>query len=215
MAANSIITKPVIIIGAGGHAKVLINVLRIKKYTVIGIVDNFLKKDDSVHEYKVLGNDNIIYKYSPEEIELINGLGSISGNDLRWDIAKDFEDAGYTFANVLHPSALIADDVIHDQGVQIMAGVVIQPGTKIGKSSIINTGVIIDHDCVINENCHLAPGTTLSGNVRIGKGTHIGTGTNVINGINIGKNCLIAAGSVIYKNIPDNTHFIQKRLIKC
>lgn len=203
---------PVILIGAGGHAKVLINLLNLCGREVIGITDVGLKKDDIFCEYKIMGDDEVIKSYETGKIELVNAIGSVPGNSLRWQIARRFFEAGYDFAKLVHPSAIVSADVEMSQGVQVMAGCVIQPGTCIGNSSIVNTGAIIDHDCNIEMNCHLAPGVTLSGTVSVGENTHIGTGTSVIQGVKIGRNCVIASGSVIYRDVPDNTHFIQKRI---
>jgi UDP-perosamine 4-acetyltransferase len=109
------------------------------------------------------------------------------------------------------PSAIIAADVFFDAGVQVMAGVVIQPGAKVGRSCIINTGVVIDHDCEINDDCHLAPGVTLSGGVVVGKRTHIGTGASVIQDIVIGEDSIVAAGSIVHENVESSTKYIQQR----
>ena len=95
-----------------------------------------------------------------------------------------------------------------------MAGVIIQPGVKIGRNTIVNTGSIVDHDCTISDNCHIAPGVILNGGVSIGKNTHVGTGSSIIQSINIGSNSSIAAGSVIYKDVPDNTTLIQVESLK-
>lgn len=201
--------KPVIILGAGGHAKVLIDILLMLNREIIGIVGPQKPAGTEFSGIKVLGNDEEISKYSPKEIELVNGIGSIPGKNTRWQITEEMEKKGFIFSQVIHPSAVIANDVILDIGAQIMAGSIIQPSVHIGKFCLINTGVIIDHDCYIHDDCHLAPGVTLSGNVTVGKRTHIGTGSSVIHNINIGDNCIIAAGSIIYKNISANVKFIQ------
>ena len=203
--------KPVLIIGGGGHAKVLIESLRKSNSKIIGLTDTAMAVGSFCCNVTVLGDDNLIYKYKPADIDLVNGLGSIPGEDNRWELERKFRNQDYSFASIIHPSAVLASDFQIKSGVQIMAGVIIQPNVIIGKSCIINTGVKVDHDCVIEEHCHLAPGVTLSGNVTIGKRTHIGTGTSVIQGVNVGQNCIIAAGSVIYKDVPSNTKVLQQR----
>ncbi len=203
--------KPIIILGAGGHAKVLIEAIRQSVHEIIGLTDPVMAESSRFLGIKVLGHDDVVFNYSTSEVELVNGIGAMPGSKLRHELNERMEKKGFQFAKVIHPSAMIASDVEIGSGAQIMAGVVIQPGVRIGRSCIINTGSILDHDCVIHDDCHLAPGVTLSGNVDIGERTHIGTGTSVIQGITIGHDCIIAAGSIIHHKIPSNTKYIQFR----
>lgn len=196
---------PIIVLGAGGHAKVLIDTMRLTGATIIGIVD----PDINLHGNKILGvlvigNDETVLKYPADSILLVNGVGSIGLPKLRQTLYKKFKDWGYNFASVIHPSAVIASDVMLNEGAHVMAGAVIQPGSRIGRNSIVNTQVSVDHDCIIGENVHLSPGVTLSGGVSIGDCVHVGTGATIIQGISIGSNTLVAAGSVVVKNVPDN-----------
>jgi sugar O-acyltransferase (sialic acid O-acetyltransferase NeuD family) len=204
----------IIVLGAGGHAKVLIEAIRLSGHKIIGVTDPDLKKSTKYFGCNVLGNDDAIFNYSPSEVLLVNGIGSMPGNNLRRKLHERMEEKGFQFAKVIHPSAVIASDVKIGSGTQIMAGVVIQPGVIIGRSCIINTGVNLDHDCVIHDNCHLAPGVTLSGNVTVGQQTHIGTGTSIIQNVNVGQGCVIAAGSVVYEDVPQKIKFVQRRLLQ-
>ena len=154
---------------------------------------------------KVLGSDNLIEKYFPDAIELANGVGSISSLVKRKATYDKFKSKGYKFSTVIHPTAIIADDVEIGEGVQIMAGVIIQTGCKIGDNTIINTGAVVEHDCIIEKHVHIAPGAVLSGGVRIGTMTHVGSSATIIQGIEIGANCLVGAGSVVIQNVPDNS----------
>ena len=206
--------KPTIIIGSGAHANVLAEVLVKCGRQILGFTDQFEQIGKKFKNIKVLGRDDIILKYDTSEIELVNGIAGLNTKDLRQNLAKSFQDKGFKFANVIHPSAIISDSVVLDDGVQIMAGVILQNDVHIGFSSIINTGAIIDHDCIIKNNCNIAPGVVLNGNVIIGERTHLGTGTMVIENKKIGKDCIIAAGSVINKDIPSNTKLIQSKTNK-
>jgi UDP-perosamine 4-acetyltransferase len=197
---------PVIILGAGGHAKVLIDTLQACSVKILGIVDtNPDAYGKKILDVPVIGNDDSVTQYGPEEVRLVNGVGSVGLPTRRRELFNKFKGLGFTFLQVVHPSAIISPDAKLSEGSQIMAGVVIQPGTEIGKNSIVNTRVSIDHDCIIGDHVHLAPGVTLSGSVRIGHEVHIGTGATVIQGISIGNHSLIAAGSVVVSNISDNT----------
>lgn len=194
----------IIILGAGGHAKVLIDALLASSAVILGIVDpNSALAGTKIIGVPVLGGDNLVNEFPPTEVLLVNGLGSVGLPIIRQQLYDRFKGLGYNFATVVHPSAVIASEVVLGEGVQIMAGVVIQPGCHIGINSIINTRVAVDHDCIIGEHAHIAPGVTMSGGVTVGACSHIGTAATVIQGISIGKGCLIAAGAVVTKDIAD------------
>ncbi len=191
-----------IILGAGGHARVLIEAVKLHSRPVIGIVDaDAGKNGQSIMGIPVFGNDDEILHFHPDDVELVNGIGSIASTALRASLFNRFKALGYRFATILHPSSIIASDAIIDEGAQIMAGAVIQVGVRIGMNSIINTRCAVDHDCTIGASCHLAPGVTLSGMVHVGDGTHIGTGAVVIQGVEIGPNSIIGAGSVVLHHV--------------
>ncbi len=193
---------PVIILGAGGHAKVLIDALLSASAVIAGIVTPDLTlAGTNILGVPVLGGDDVVNEYPPSEIQLVNGLGSVGLPANRQQLFEKFEGMGYKFSTVVHPSAVIASDVVLGEGVQVMAGVVIQPGCRIGINSIINTRASVDHDCAIGDHVHIAPGVTMSGGVKIGMGSHIGTGATVIQGLSIGNGCLVAAGAVVTNNI--------------
>ncbi len=204
--------KPVIVLGAGGHAKVVIDTLQQSGREITGLTDPNIIKGNKYFDVNVLGDDGIIQEYMSDEVELANGLGTIPGSDLRWRIASRMRSLGYKFTIVIHPSAVIANSAYLEEGVQIMAGCILQPDVVVGRDTIINTGVSIDHDCQIGANCHIAPGVSLSGGVRIGDFVHIGTGATAIQNISIGSNSVVAAGSVIYRDIASGVTLIQSKI---
>lgn len=201
--------KPVLILGAGGHAKVLIEALLKSGVTISGITDSDpALVGTNLFNVTVLGGDNIVDNFLQSEILLVNGLGSLSVPTKRKGLFDHYRSSGYSFATIIHPSAIIASDVIIKEGAQIMAGVVIQPGCLIGSNSIINTCASLDHDCLIGNNVHIAPGVTLSGGVTVGQDSHIGTGATVIQGINIGSYSVVGAGSVVIRDVNDRTSVV-------
>ncbi len=198
--------EKVIIIGGGGHAKVLVDCLLLSGATIIGITDiDSNNCHSSFSNVKFIGKDEAIFQYDQKDILLVNGLGFTDKSNRRAAIFELFKKSGYSFASVIHPSAVISSDVVLSEGVQVMAGSVIQPGCKVGANSIINTSVAIDHDCIIAENVHIAPGSVLSGNVTIEQSVFIGAGTTIIPGVTIGLKCIIGAGSLVNTDIPTKT----------
>jgi FlaA1/EpsC-like NDP-sugar epimerase len=127
------LSLPVIILGAGGHSKVLIEALLASSAVIAGVVDpDFSLFGTTLLGVPVLGGDDVVSEFSPSEIYLVNGLGSVGLPVKRQQLFEKFKDLGYNFAIVAHPSAVVASDVVLGEGAQIMAGVVIQPGCRIG-----------------------------------------------------------------------------------
>jgi sugar O-acyltransferase (sialic acid O-acetyltransferase NeuD family) len=203
------IDRPVVIIGAGGHTKVLIDTLRRQSAEIIGVTDVDPKKiGSSILGVPILGDDTIIDNYQRESIFLVNGLGMVDNTNLRKQVFESFKRRGYSFTSVIHDSAVIASGVKLCEGVQILAGAVIQAACIVGSNSIINTRASLDHDTQVGSHVHIAPGVTISGGVKIDDGTLVGAGATVIQGVTIGSSCLIAAGSVVINDVPNNTKVI-------
>jgi len=203
--------KPVIICGVGGHARVIADSLIKSKRKILGFIAPNSDYQESIFGLKILGDDTYLGNYSVNEVVLANGIGSLPRQDRRWNFASEMRSKGYSFTKVIHSSVIIGESIKLEEGVQIMAGSVIQTNVSIGSDTIINTGVLIDHDCNIGKECHIAPGVVCSGGVSIGQRVHLGTGSKVIENISLGESSIIAAGSVIYNNVPANTTIIQKR----
>lgn len=196
--------SPVIVIGAGGHAKVLVDALLRTGFSPVGLVD----RDPSlvgreVLGVAVLGGEAVLQRYAPGDVRLVNAVGSVQNMQARKAVYDRFRSRGYEFASVLHPCAVVSDHAVLQSGVQILAGVVVGPGAVIGENSIINTNASVDHDCRIGAHVHIAPGATLSGGVSVGEATHVGVGACVIQGVQIGRRSLVAAGAAVVHDVPD------------
>jgi len=192
---------PVIVLGGGGHAKVLVYMLLAAHRQILGYTDPDETKL-SILDVKRLGDDEAVFKYLPDGVHLVNGIGSIGSTALRKAIYDRFNAKGYSFASVIHPTATIASGAQLSDGVQIMAGAILQPGSKIDSDAIVNSGAIVDHDCVVGAHAHIAPGAVLSGGVHVDRGAHIGTGACVIQGVFIGAGSVVGAGAVVINDVP-------------
>ena len=194
--------KSCVVIGGGGHARVLMDALLLSGFEVQGFID-ITPKEVCLHGKRIayLGPDEgFLEKPIQEGLRFVNGVGSVGDPEKRREIFKRFKQVGYSFLTVIHPSAVVAKDATLGEGVQVMAGAIIQTGCKIGNNVIINTRASIDHDCVIENHVHIAPGAVLSGNVTVDESTHIGMGASVIQGIHIPARTLVKAGSVISRS---------------
>ena len=197
-----------IIIGGGGHTRVLIGMLKTVARPITGILTRDASLlEEMVHEVPVLGLEDS-YALDAAHTHLINGVGnkatrSSSGLVLREQLFSRYKARGFSFAQVISEHAVIQPDVMLGEGVQVMPGAVVQPGAMVGENSIINTCASIDHDVVIYPHAHIAPGAVLCGDVVVGERTHVGAGAVVIQGIRIGSDVIIGAGAVITRNVPD------------
>ena len=199
------VKKKIILIGGGGHCKVVISILKkLDNFEIAGIVDNY-KSESFISGIKIIGTDDDlkdIYK-SGIHYALIT-VGSTKDNTKRYRLFNIAREIGYKFPVIISPETIVDKSVKMDEGTVIMPGSIINIDSSIGKNCIINTGAIIEHDCKIGDYCHIAPGVHISGAVNIGELSFIGIGTTIIQGIKIGKNATIGAGSVLIKNLPDN-----------
>lgn len=193
----------VIILGAGGHAQVVADVLlRARQaganYEPIGFLDDDPRLTGTmILGLPVLGTIAQLTEFSHDAI-----LVAIGDNEIRARIFEIARACGERAITAVHPAAVLASDVCLGEGVVICAGVVINTGTVIGNNVILNTGCTVDHHNRIGDHAHIAPGVHLGGNVTVGEGTLVGIGAIVLPGCTIGAWSVIGAGSVVTKNIP-------------
>lgn len=200
--------KNVIIIGAGGHSKVIADIIVKSQDNVLGFLDDNIPINTVIikeKNLKVLGKieDSLKLKEKNNDIVFVVGIGN---NKTRKAIAENYPDLNYYTA--IHPSSQIALDVKIEDGTVIMANTCINASTIIGKHCIINTGAIIEHDNIIEDYVHISPNATVCGTVKIGELTHIGVGSTIKNNINICSNCIIGAGAVVVKKIEEKGTYV-------
>jgi sugar O-acyltransferase (sialic acid O-acetyltransferase NeuD family) len=181
--------KAFTVIGAGGHAKVVIEVIEEMGGKIKEVIDS------NTAITSLLGYP-VIQKPNPDA-QLIIAIGN---NSLRKKIA---EQPGTIFGTVVHPKTNLSKRCSIAEGTVVMAGVTVNADTTIGKHCIINTNASVDHDCRIGDFVHISPNASLAGNVTVGEGSHIGIGSSMIQGITIGKWAVIGAGAAIIRNVPD------------
>ena len=195
------------IIGASGHGKVVADIARRNGYKEIVFLDD----NDSIHEcggYPVIGKSS---EAGTIDADIIIGIGNAG---IRKRIQESILDE--KLVTLIHPDAVVAEDVVIGAGTVVMAGAVINPGARIGKGCIINTCSSVDHDCEVGDYVHIAVGSHLCGTVTVGHGTWIGAGAIVSNNVSICPNCMIGAGAVVIKEIKESGIYVgvpAKRVI--
>ncbi|PWF48934.1 acetyltransferase [Massilia glaciei] len=192
-----------ILLGAGGHAKVLLALAAAAGMTVDGVCDPGLadRGEASWHGIAVLGGDAALARCDPAEVRLINGLGQVAGGTRRAALFAECVARGFLFPPLVHPAAWVAPTARLGQGVQVMAGAVVQPDVVIGANSIVNTRASIDHDCALGQDVHIAPGAVLCGSVRVADGAFVGSGATIIQGLSVGRGAIVGAGAVMVRDL--------------
>lgn len=200
--------KPFIIIGGGGHTKVLLGMLSAAGLPVHGIVtSNAALVGQTIGSAAVLGLEGE-YALDAGGVALINGVGNVasskgSGIAPRAALYERYVAQGFDFPACISMHAMVQPFVDIAAGAQIMAGAVVQPYARLGVNTIINTRASVDHDAVVGNHSHVAPGAILCGNVKIGESSHIGAGAVILQNVTVGSHAVIGAGCVISRDVPD------------
>lgn len=206
--------KKIVIIGGGGHAKVLISTIKKNsEYLIIGYTDN--KNYGDILDIKYLGNDGVLVQlFKDGIINAALGIGQVNLTVKRFKVVNKIKQIGFMFPEIISPNALVNEHVFVGEGSQILDGVVINTGTKIGNFTIINTNSTIEHDCVVGNYCHIATGATLSGGVEIGDFSMVGSNAVVVQYKKVTSNCLIGSGGVVSKNINEQGIYVGNPIRK-
>ena len=185
---------PVVVIGAGGHGKVVISTLLAAGVRILCVLDD----DRQKHGLKILGVPVRGPVSDADKFGRVGVLG-IGHNRERKRIA---EAVALEWAIVVHPQAWVHPSVRLGEGSVVFAGAIIQADTVIGRHVIVNTGAMIDHDCEIGDDVHVAPGASLAGGVKLGEGAFVGIGSCAIPGVRIGEWTTVGAGAAVVSDLP-------------
>lgn len=192
--------QAVVVLGTGDHAAVVIDMARAAKLEVKGCVGPEAPAFNSSFAAH-LGDDGILDTLDTTSVALTVGVGSVGDSSLRARLFETGKAKGFSFAQLTHPSAFIANEVTLGEGCQVMAGALIQPFAKIGRNAIVNTGSIIEHHAQVGEHAHIAPGAVVCGRAMVGEGAHIGANATVLQGVAVGARSVVGAGAVVARTV--------------
>jgi sugar O-acyltransferase (sialic acid O-acetyltransferase NeuD family) len=195
----------VAIIGVGGHARVVYEILRHDRNIEVAAFVDYIKRDsgEKIFAVPLLGDHSVLPRLLREGVT--GAIVAVGDNKIRAAHFEKLKNMGFKMVNAIHPTAHIAFDVKIGVGTVIATGAKIITGAKIGNNVIVNTGAIIEHACVLEDHCHIGPGAVLPGEVIVKKGAFIGAGSVLKQRITIGENATVGAGSVVLKDIPAST----------
>jgi UDP-perosamine 4-acetyltransferase len=190
-----------VVIGAGGHAKVVLEAIRAAGTgEIIGLIDP-APATPSLLGVTVLGGDVLLPMLRREGVAAaVVALGS---NAIRERLGQQLRELGFVLPCVIHPAALLSPSAVLGEGAVVMARAVVGTQTIVGSLAIINTAAVVDHDNRIGIAAHIAPGCALAGNVHVGGRTLVGVGSAVRPGIRIGADVVIGAGAAVVADMAD------------
>ncbi|NVK42154.1 MAG: acetyltransferase [Oceanospirillaceae bacterium] len=192
----------VVLIGLGGHAKVILAMAKEKKISIDAIATRDFNPEKEFCGIPLISDEELT-KYPIENTSLINGIGAIPNQSNHKEIFLSFRSLGFSFLTLISDHAWVDESVTLKEGSIVMAGAIVQASTVIAENVIVNTGAIIDHDCYIGSHTHICPGVTVCGGVSISENVFIGAGSVIIPNLEIGSDSMIAAGCTIYKSVSD------------
>jgi UDP-perosamine 4-acetyltransferase len=200
--------RRIVIVGAGGHARVLVDLLvSLGNYTIAGLTDpNPRKHNTLLLGYPILGGDELLPDLLCQGIDCAClGVGSVRAEDnrRRQELFQLTRELGFTIPNLQHPRAIVSQFCHWGNGVTVMAGAIINPGVTLGDNSLINTGALVEHDCVLERHTHISPGAKLAGGVAVREGAYVGLGAAVRQGVQINRWATVGAGAVVLQDVPE------------
>lgn len=189
----------IVIVGAGGHGRVVADVCRSAGRSVVGFLDPAAERGTLIDGIPILGDDERLADSTfIASHEYCIGVGDPV---LRCELASSVLDAGGSLPVITHKSAVVAPGVIIGQGSILMAGAIVNPGSTIEDFVIVNTAATVDHDGHISEGTHLCPGAHLGGNVHCARCVYVGIGASVIQGVRIGEHAVVGAGATVIRDV--------------
>ena len=200
--ATCLKSDQVVIIGGGGHASVIFQLLCNQNIKVLGVVSPHGVHENLKDLVRFDSDIDFIKLYPPGTIQLVNGVGSVAGSMFGCDVYEQYKKLGYSFLSVISKHAVVDCTAAVGAGAVVMNGAVVQAGAVIGENTVVNTGAVVDHDCDIGPNNQIGPGAVLCGGVITGDRVAVGAGACIAQTISIGDHAIIGAGSVVVRNLP-------------
>jgi UDP-perosamine 4-acetyltransferase len=193
-------------LGASGHAKVIIEILRLRdEYDFFGLLDSNPELAGSRFcGIQILGDDTRLKDLYQQGISnAFLGVGSVGDTAVRKRLFTMLKDLGFKLVSTIHPQAIISSSARMGEGPIVMANAVVNPDARIGDNVIINTGAIVEHDCIVESHVHVATGARLAGSVTVREGSHIGIGASVKQGVVIERGAIVGAGAVVIHDVAE------------
>ena len=190
--------REIIILGAGGHCRSLIDVIELEnRFKIAGIIDNELAVGIKVFDYEVIGNDNDLKKLREKYEYAVIGVGQIKSPKIRIKLFEMLKRLKFMLPVIISPRAYVSKYAEIGEGTVVMHDALVNANAKVGKNCIINTKALVEHDVIVEDNCHISTGAIVNGGVVVGEGSFIGSNAVTKENIKIPEKSFIKAGSVV------------------
>jgi UDP-perosamine 4-acetyltransferase len=198
--------KPLLGVGAGGHARVVLEAVRLQGgYEALAFLDPRLELlGTSVLGVPITGDDSLLERYHADGVrDAFVGLGGAHDTRPRRRLCDLVVSSGFRLVTIVHPAAAVSESAELAGGATILAMAVVGAGARVGANAIVNSGAVVEHDCVLGDYVHVASGATLASEVVVGDGAHVGAGSVIRQGIRIGEGAIVGAGAAVIADVPD------------
>ena len=195
--------RPIVLIGAGGHARVVIDAVRSRgEREVVAVLDaDPATRGSFVAGVEIVGDDSSLSAFPPTEYDLVVAVIGFGTNVKRHAHVRALRTQGYELATVVHANAVISPAATVAAGAQVLVGAIINSGARIMQDAIINSGAVVEHDCVVGRGAHLAPRALLGGGAQIGDEAQLGLGAIVLPQVRVGERAIVGAGAVVLNDV--------------
>jgi len=195
------LNEPVVLVGGGGHAKVLVDAIEeAAKLEVVGFIT--INEHETLYKYPRLGNDDVLPSVFASGVR--SAVLAIGDNTRRKRSIDILRRCGFRMASVISPAAVVSRYATLGDGVAILPGAVVNCDSRLGDGVVVNTNASVDHDCILGTCVHVGPGVSLAGAVRVEEGVLLGAGSSVIPGVTIGPWTVVGAGAAVISDLPAN-----------
>jgi len=202
--------QPILLIGAGGHARACMDVIHAQGiYEIYGLIGSISEVGNPILNKKVIGDDSELPKLRDFCSHALVAVGQIKSWLLRFQIFEKLIELGYQLPSIISPYAYVSSYAHIGDGTIVMHGAIVNAGAKIGKNCIINNQSLIEHDVIVENHCHISTGAIVNGGARVGEGSFVGSRSVLKENICIGKRSLIGMGLVVRSSHPDETYLVN------
>lgn len=201
------IVHPILLCGAGGHARACIDVIeRQAQFSVAALVGNADEVGQKVFGYAVIGTDTQLDSWVGTIPHALVAVGQIKSAVIRMRVYQRLKECGYRLPTIVSPGAYVSPHAVVGEGTIVMHGAIVNAGAVVGRNCIINSHALVEHDTVIGDHCHVSTSAALNSGVRVGTGTFIGSNSAVRQLVSIGEHCVIGMGQRVIKDLGDGRH---------
>lgn len=194
--------EKLILVGGGGHAKILLDSMDRNRYEVVGILDAFIPVGTRVGGIPVLGGDDMApHLYETGVHHAI--ITTVGNRGIFSQLIDKYKKMGFLFPQIIHQASHVSESASLGEGVALLVNSCVNADAKLGAYVTVNSNAVVEHDCIVGEGTHVAPCSVLLGGCHVGKNCLVGAGSVVLPQIKLGDNCVVGAGSVVTRDLPE------------